>query len=121
MASKDKQVRLDQKSYLEEKLNQRLTVLADKGLLPGRIAKDTTVKKIRAKMRETEGRLKAIAELEKKMEEKARIKAEKTALPKKEKKKKEVEKTPVESKRQKKKEKKPKEKKEKKNESQSNG
>jgi len=111
MASKDKQVRLDQKSYLEEKLNQRLTVLAGKGLLPEKIAKDVTVRKIRAKMRETEGRLKAIAELEKKMEEKARIKAEKMALPKKEKKKKEAEKTPAESKRQKKKAKKSKEKK----------
>ena len=111
MASKDKQVRLDQKSYLEEKLNQRLTVLAGKGLLPERIAKDVTVRKIRAKMRKTEGRLKVIAELEKKMEEKARIKVEKMALPKKEKKKKEAEKAPVESKRQKKKEKKSKEKK----------
>ena len=112
MASKDKQVRLDQKSYLEEKLNQRLTVLAGKGLLPERIAKDVTVRKIRAKMRKTEGRLKVIAELEKKTEEKARIKVEKTALPKKEKKKKEAEKVPVESKRQKKKEKKSKEKEE---------
>ncbi|NQT55089.1 MAG: hypothetical protein HQ551_02540 [Desulfobacteraceae bacterium] len=109
MASKDKQVRLDQKSYLEEKLNQRLTVLAGKGLLPERIAKDVTVRKIRAKMRETEGRLKVIAELEKKTEEKARIKVEKMALPKKEKKKKEAEKVPVDSKRQKKKEKKSKE------------
>ena len=121
MASKDKQVRLDQKSYLEEKLNQRLTVLAGKGLLPGRITKDVTVRKIRAKMRKTEGRLKVIAELEKKMEEKARIKVEKTAPPKKEKKKKKPKEAPVEIKRQKKKEKKPKEKKEKKNESQSNG
>jgi hypothetical protein len=107
MASKDKQVRLDQKSYLEEKLNQHLTVLAGKGLLPERIAKDVSVRKIRAKMRKTEGRLKVIAELEKKMEEKARIKVEKTAPPKKKKPKE----APVESKRQKKKEKKSKEKK----------
>ena len=121
MASKDKQVRLDQKSYLEEKLNQRLTVLAGKGLLPERIAKDVTVRKIRAKMRKTEGRLKVIAELEKKTEEKARIKVEKTAPPKKEKKKKKPKEAPVEIKRQKKQEKKLKEKKEKKNESQSNG
>jgi len=111
MASKDKQVRLDQKSYLEEKLNQRLTVLAGKGLLPERIAKDVIVRKIRAKMRKAEGRLKVIAKLEKKTEEKARIKVEKMALPKKEKKKKEAEMAPVESKRQKKKEKKSKEKK----------
>ena len=113
MASKDKQVRLDQKSYLEGKLNQRQTVLTGKGLLPERIAKDVTVRKIRAKMRKTECRLKAITELEKKMEEKARIKAEKMALPKKEKKKKEAQKAPVESKRQKKKAKKLKEKKKK--------
>jgi len=121
MASKDKLVRLDQKSYLEEKLNQRLTVLAGKGLLPDRIAKDVTVRKIRAKIRKTEGRLKIIAKLEKRTEEKAGIKSEKMASPRKEKKKKGPEEALVESKRQKKKEKKQKETKETKNESQSNG
>jgi len=109
MASKDKLVRLDQKLYLEERLNQRLTVLTDKGFLPEKAAKDTIVKKIRAQLRKTEGRIKAITELEKKVEEKARIKAEKMAAPKKEKKK--PKEAPVESKRQKKKEKKSKAKK----------
>ncbi len=118
MASKDKQVRLDQKSYLEEKLNQRLSFLTEKGFLLENIAKDPTIRNIRAKMRKTEGRLKVIAELEKKTEERTRIKAEKTAPPKKVKKKKEAEEAPLVNKRQQKKEK---QLKKRKNESQSSG
>ena len=106
MASKDKEVRLEQKAYLETKLNQRLSALADRDLKPGIIAKDPAVRKIRAEIRETDSRLMAITALEKKAEEMARIKAEKIAALKKEegkKKKGKAEKEPETSKRQQKK------------------
>ena len=114
MASKDKESRLGQMSDWEEQLNQRLALLAEKGVASGQIAKDTEVKKIRAKIRETRDRLKAIEEREKKLEDMAQAKAEKAAMPKisKKKKKSEEEENAEESKRQqkkkKKKEKKPK-------------
>jgi hypothetical protein len=106
MASKSKTSRLEQKAYLEEKLDKRLSFLSEKGIEPGKISKDTGVKKIRAQMRETEGRLKVISDLELKVEEMARIKAEKMAAPKKEKEKKGSDDAPAVSKRQKKKKKK---------------
>jgi len=65
MASKEKAARLEQRVYWEEKLNQRLSLLTDKGAEAGKIAKDTTVRKLRAKVRETDKRLKAIEEKEK--------------------------------------------------------
>jgi hypothetical protein len=105
MVSKSFEARENQKEYWGSKLNQRLSFLTEKGFEPGKIAKDTTVRKFRAKMRETESRLKTIASKEKKVEEMARIKAEKAAAPKQEqgKKKKEVGKTTEKSKRQQKK------------------
>ena len=108
MASKEKAVRIEQKVHWEEKLNQRLSLLADKGAKSEEIAKDTTVRKLRANMRETEKRLKAIEAKEKKLEEMAKIKAEKLAAPKKEqgKKGKISEEKPAKSKRQQKKKKK---------------
>jgi hypothetical protein len=108
MASKSKEAREGQKEYWGNKLNKWLSFLAEKGFEPEKIAKDTTVRKIRAKIRETESRLKTIAGVEKKTEEMAKIKAQKEAVPKEEKgkKKKEVEKAPEASKRQQKKKKK---------------
>ena len=106
MAPKEKATRLEQRVYWEEKLNQRLSLLADKGAEAEKIAKDTTVKKLRAKMRETDKRLRVIEGKEKKLEEMAKIKAEKLATPKKEKKSKISEEKPADSKRQKKKKKK---------------
>ncbi|MBW1797202.1 MAG: hypothetical protein JRJ21_02090 [Deltaproteobacteria bacterium] len=85
MPSKSKAARLNQKDSLENKLEQRLTVLAEKGLKPGEISKDANVRGIRAKIRETNARLNAISALEKKAEEMARTKAEKEAAPKEEK------------------------------------
>jgi len=114
MASKEKAVRLEQKVRWEEKLNQRLSLLADRGAGSEKISKDTTVKQLRAKMRETDKRLRVIEEKEKKLEEMAKVKAEKLAVPKKEKGKKgkTSKDQPADSKRQQKKKKK-KEKKEK--------
>ena len=85
MASKEKAARLEQKVHWDEKLNQRLSLLADKGTDSEKIAKDTTVRQLRAKIRETDKRLRAIEEKEKKIEAMAKIKAEKLAVPKKEK------------------------------------
>jgi hypothetical protein len=106
MASKDKESRLAQMGYWEEKLNQRLAQLAEKGVASEKITKDTEIKKIRAKIRETRDRLGTIEEKEKKLGEMAKARAEKTAMPKKSKKKKQEEETSAESKRQQKKKKK---------------
>ena len=108
MASKSKASRLEQKAYWEEKLNKRLSLLGERGLEPGKMAKDTGVRKIRAQMRETETRLKVISDLERKADEMERTRAEKMAGPKKERGKKEVEpeEAAVTSKRQEKKRKK---------------
>ena len=85
MASKEKAARLEQKAYWEEKLNQSLALLADKGAGSEKIAKDTAVRKLRAKVRETDKRLRIIEGKEKRLEEMAKVKAEKLAAPKKEK------------------------------------
>ena len=108
MASKEKTARLEQKVYWEEKLDQRLSLLADKGAGSEKISKDTTVRQLRAKIRETDKRLKAIEEKEKKLEEMAKARAEKLADPKKEKGKKgkASKEQPADSKRQQKKKKK---------------
>ena len=108
MVSKSLEARENQKEYWGSKLDQRLSFLTEKGFEPGKIAKDVTVRKLRAKMRETESRLKTIAIKKKKVEKMVRIKAEKAAAPKQEKgkNKKEVGKTSEKSKRQQKKSKK---------------
>lgn len=108
MVSKSLEARGNQKEYWGNKLNQRLSFLTEKGFEPGKIAKDVTVRKLRAKLRETGNRLKTIASKAEKVEEMARIKAEKAAAPKQEKgkKTKEVGKSAEKSKRQQKKSKK---------------
>lgn len=108
MASKGKEERVGQKAYWEGKLALRLSVLGEKGLEPGKIAKDAVVRKIRARIREADLRLKAIADLEKRTDDLARVKAEKMATPKEEKSKKRKgpDEAPAVSKRQQKKRKK---------------
>ncbi len=107
MGSKGKQERLEQRQYWDEQLKQRLSELNTQGLESEKITRDTTVKKLRAKIRETDQRLKAIEEKEQKAVEMARIKAEKAAAPKvKKSKKKALEEQPEESKRKQKKRKK---------------
>ena len=85
MASKAKEMRVNQREYWEGKLKERFSVLSEQGVAPEKMTKDVAVRKIRAKLRDTEARLKAIARLEKQTEEMARIKVEKAAAPKKEK------------------------------------
>lgn len=108
MASKSKEARIEQKTYWETKLEQRLGVLAEKGVDPKKAAKDPAVKRIRAYLRETETRLQTIATLEAKAEELSKKKAAKSAAPRKEKGKKGKQKqeAPEMSKRQQKKKKK---------------
>jgi hypothetical protein len=119
MGSNSKEARSGQKAYWENKLNERLSVLNDQGLESGRISKDNAVRKIRAKIRGADARLQVIADLEKKVADMAKAKAEKAAEAKNKKAKsgKASEKTPEMSKRQqKKKAKKEKKEKEKKTE-----
>jgi hypothetical protein len=108
MTSKSEAARESQREFWENKLKQRLSSLGEKGLESSKITKDAAVRKIRAKIRETENRLRVIADLEKKKADMARRKVEKKAGPKKEKgkKKKEVEPKQEMSKRQQKKKKK---------------
>lgn len=81
MGSKQKQVQLRQKEMLERKLKDRVSSLSGKGIGPADINKDAFAKKLQAKIRAIDERLKAIAGIEKKTEELANKKAEKAAAP----------------------------------------
>lgn len=81
MASKLRTAREAQKVLWEAELSRRTEFLNGKGLGGEEIAKDTTVKKIKAKIRETAFRLSTIAAYEKKLEDMARIREEKKAAP----------------------------------------
>jgi hypothetical protein len=118
MPSKSKEARLEQKSIVEATLNERLKALAEKGLEPQAIAKDSTVRKLRADLRKAGERLSVIEGREKKLQDMAKAKEEKLQKPKKEKEKKQKgdEEQPEMSKRQKKKLEKQKEKEKKKGE-----
>lgn len=108
MPSKIREARLGQKYYWEIQLKQRLSVLSEKGVKPKDVSKDSAVRMIRAKMRETEARLRTIESIEKRSEELSKAKAEKAAAPKsgKDGKKTEAPSEPEVSKRQQKKQKK---------------
>jgi hypothetical protein len=81
MGSKHKQSRMEQKASFERKLEDRLSYLSKKGIESPKIGKDIIVKKLRADINAVNTRLKWIADNEKKTEELAKIKAEKTAAP----------------------------------------
>lgn len=106
MPSKSEATRLVQKAFWEEKLKQRLSVLAEEGAPKEAMGKDAMVEALRAKVRETNRRLTTIRTLQQKAQDLARAKAEKAARPKAEKKKKVEEVQQAESKRQQKKQKK---------------
>jgi len=108
MASKTKEARLEQRRYWDKQLEQRVSLLKEKGLDADKISRDVTVRKLRAKVRETGQRLRSIEGKELKKEEMARVKAVKLATPKikKSDKKKAAEEQTAESKRQQKKKKK---------------
>jgi len=85
MASKGKAARQNQMNYWEAKLAERLKALTEQKGEPQRVASDPVVRMIRAKIRDTQARIRAIEEKERKTEEMARRKSQKVAAPKKEK------------------------------------
>ncbi len=82
MGSSSKANRLDQKAYWKRKLNERLSLLAERGLEPEKIARDAGLRKIRAEIRKAGARLRVISDWEKKAEVLARSKTERLARPK---------------------------------------
>ena len=84
MASKNEETRLKQKAALEAKLQKRLALLAEKGLDEKRIARDVLVKELKADLKQTALRLRAIAANEKRTADLAAKKAERLAKPKEE-------------------------------------
>jgi hypothetical protein len=84
MASESKETRLKQKATLEAKLQKRQALLAEKGLDEKAIARDVSIKELKAKLKETATRLRAIAANVQRTEELAAAKAERLAKPKEE-------------------------------------
>ena len=84
MASESKETRLKQKATLEAKLQKRLALLAEKGLDEKKIARDVLVKQLKAKLKKTAARLRAIAANVKRTADLAAMKAERLAKPKEE-------------------------------------
>lgn len=105
MASKLRTAREAQKAIWEAELSKRIEWLNENGVDGDKVKKDTTVRMLKAKLRETKFRLSTIAAYEKKLEDMARVREEKKAAPPKEKGKKAAE-APVEEPKAKKKEKK---------------
>jgi hypothetical protein len=91
MASKLMKSRDLQQGYWDKKLSQRKEILASMGKSPAEIEKDTVVRGLKAKVRETKSRIKAINAKDAKIVEMARVKEEKKATPPKVKGKKAVE------------------------------
>ena len=79
MASKSMEAREHQKAYWKSKLEQRVAFLKDQGVTSELTLKDSGVRHIRAKIRETERRLRAIENKEKKGEEVARLREKRLA------------------------------------------
>ena len=77
MASKLKKTQLGRKEQYERRLANRLSLLAERKTEPSRIEKDPLVKNLRANIEATDARLKAIAKIEQRTAELAKIKAEK--------------------------------------------
>ena len=84
MASESKETRLKQKATLEAKLQKRLALLTEKGLDEKKIARDVLVKELKANLKETQVRLRAIAANVKRTSDLAAMKAERLAKPKEE-------------------------------------
>jgi alpha-D-ribose 1-methylphosphonate 5-triphosphate synthase subunit PhnG len=84
MASESRKTRLKQKAEWEVKLQKRLTLLAEKGADKKKIAGDVQVKALKSKIKESQRRLQAIDNTDKKTAELAAIKAERLMQPKEE-------------------------------------
>jgi hypothetical protein len=79
-----RETRLKQKAEWEVKLKKRQALLGEKGFDEKKIARDVGVKELKAKIKESQVRLRAIDANEKRTEELAAIKAERLAKPKEE-------------------------------------
>ena len=75
MASESKETRLKQKATLEAKLQKRLALLAEKGLDEKKIARDVLVKELKANLKQTQVRLRAIAANDKRTADQGRREA----------------------------------------------
>ena len=84
MGLKRKQMQLRQNAFFEQKLQDRMLFLSEKGIESRKADKDPLVRKIKASIRAVNSRLKWLADSEKKTEEMAKIKAERAAAPLKE-------------------------------------
>ncbi len=81
MGSRNKEAMGRRKANLERRMEERLSSLVKKGTESHGIEKDALIKNLRASIKAIDNRLKAIAKNEKRTEELAKIKAEKSALP----------------------------------------
>ena len=77
MSSRSKAIILSQKSYYEVVLDKRLKELKDKGISEDDIQKNATLRHLKARVRESNRRLRAIYNIEKKIAELAVWKAKK--------------------------------------------
>jgi hypothetical protein len=77
MPSKSKAITLSQKSYYEAAFDKRLKELKDKGISEDDIQKNATLRHLKAKVRESNRRLRTIYNIEKKIAELAVRKAKK--------------------------------------------
>lgn len=79
-----RETRLKQKAEWEVKLKKRLALLGEKGFDEKKIARDVGVKELKAKLKESQVRLRAIDANEKRTADLAAMKAERLAKPKEE-------------------------------------
>jgi hypothetical protein len=84
MASQSRETRQKQLAAWEAKLKKRLAVLGEQGADEKKIAHEVLVKKLKAKIKESQQRLRTIDAFEKKTAELAAAKAERAAKPKEE-------------------------------------
>jgi hypothetical protein len=84
MGSESRETRLKQKAEWDGKLQKRLALLTEKGLNETTITRDVLVKGLKAKIKETQFRLRAIDANEQRTAELSAIKAERLAKPKEE-------------------------------------
>ncbi len=85
MGSKEEATVVDHKAYLEAKLAARRVYLTEKGIDAKGIAKDTILKNIKARVKKVNRKLETLAEITKRTEELAKIKADRLTTPKKQK------------------------------------
>ena len=84
MGLKRKQMQMRQSAFFEQKLQDRMLFLSEKGIESRKADKDPLVRKIKARIKAVNGRLKWLADSEKITADMAKVKAERAAAPLKE-------------------------------------